>query len=92
VATQTLILNKTRPNALKTPELDPYFRLLENLLAQVATIGDSNTGNLTIGGSSAYIQAKVDELTAILSDTSARLTTDCASLTVDSDYISVDIS
>jgi hypothetical protein len=90
MATQTLILNKTRPDALRTAQLDPYFRLLENLLAQIAKVADSvGDGD---GISAGYVQAKIDELNAIISDTDPRLTADCSSLTADSDYISADIA
>ena len=90
MATQTLILNKTRPDALRTAQLDPYFRLLENLLAQIAKVADASSVGDDI--SAGYVQAKIDELNAIISDTDPRLTADCSSLTSDSDYISADIA
>ena len=89
---QTIILNKTRPNELKTAQLDPYFRLLENLLAQLAKTADAATTDSTIGLSLAYAQSRIDELAAIIADTDPRLTADCFSLTIDSDYISADIA
>jgi hypothetical protein len=90
MATQTLILNKTRPEALRTAQLDPYFRLLENLLTQIAKVADTSSVGDDI--SAGYVQAKIDELNAIISDTGPRLTADCSSLTDDSDYISADIA
>lgn len=92
MATNTIILNKTRPNELKTAQLDPYFRLLENILAQLAKIADTVTTDPTIGPSLAYAQSRIDELAAIIADTGPRLTADCFSLTIDSDYISADIA
>lgn len=92
MSTQTIILNKTRPTELKTAQLDPYFRLLENLLFQIAKTADEATAAATIGASVACAQSKIDELAAIIADTDPRLTADCSSLTVDSDYISADIA
>jgi len=92
MATQTLILNKTRPDALRTAQLDPYFRLLENLLAQIAKVAEGASGSDADSVSAGYVQAKIDELNAIISDTDPRLTADCSSLNSDSDYISADIA
>ena len=83
---QTLILNKTRPTALKTPELEPYFRLLENLLASLASASNSPA---ELDGSIGILEARFAEL---LEPESPNLTADCASLKVDSGYISVDIA
>lgn len=92
MTTQTIILNKARPNELKTTQLDPYFWLLENLLAQLAKTADTAASDSSIGILLAYAQSRIDELAAIIADTASRLTADCSSLTVDSDYISADIA
>jgi hypothetical protein len=83
-AINTIILNKSRPDKLKTPEFEPYFATLEKLLLQISK--DSATG-AAAAGLGGFI-GNVDE---IYTDSTPRLTADCDSITSDNDYISADI-
>ena len=84
-AINTIILNKTRPEKLKTPEFEPYFATLEKLLLQIAK--DSTTG-AAAAGLGGFI-GNVDE---IYTDNTPNLTADCFSLTCDNDYLTADLA
>lgn len=91
MAVNTRSLDKGRPDELKTKRLDPYFRQLENILADLAK--NAGAGVTSVEAASlSYLQIKFDELISVLFDASPNLTCDCASMTCDNDYLTADIA
>lgn len=87
----TRSLDKARPPELKANrDIDGYFRELERILA---LIGESQSiGPISgVSGNFAYLSAQLNGALARL-DSGVNLTCDCASLTSDNDYITVDIA
>lgn len=87
----TRSLDKARPPELKANrDIDGYFRELERILALIGESQSVGSGSGVSGNFSA-ISAQLNGALARL-DSGINLTCDCASLTADNDYITVDIA